>query len=255
MVKKTKILLKVVLVFCLVILIPLVGCSYKEYSGNHADLYTVAINSALWNLGHSYGADKAIDSQIEILEKDKFGRTLFTYREKYYIRNSISFSSLMVLQCASDGNVYYYEDFNYLLKQQEAYSTSLQNFDFSEIEYLKNINDWDKELDLAKCTKKKISRNKQDILTGTKKIEEEVLSQFNPTSSKYSIFLNLLTVDVNENSIVYGLIDKYDNGNILFAAFVNMEGEVIDWFVPDDLYNYQKELRKFKAKNGWVNIV
>ena len=109
--------------------------------------------------------------------------------------------------------------------------------------------------DLAKCTKKKISRNKQDIPTGTKKIEEEVLSQFNPTSSKYSIFLNLLTVDVNENSIVYGLIDKYDNGNILFAAFVNMEGEVIDWFVPDDLYNYQKELRKFKAKNGWVNIV
>ena len=250
--KSNKLLKTVLLTVCLIVLIPFAGCAYKGYSGKRTDLYTVAVNSVLWNLGHSYGADFAVDSQIEILETDKFGRTLFTYREKYYSRDSISFSALLVLQCSSDGYAYFYEDYNYLIKEQESHSATLQNFDESEKENLKSLNDWDKELDLSKCTKKKISRKKQAIPTDTNKIRKEVISQFNPLSSHCTVFLHLLTTDANANFIVYGFIDKLDDEDILFSAFVNSEGVVADWLIPDDLYNYQEELRSFKQVNGWV---
>ena len=36
----------------LVLLFSFSGCIYKGYSGKRQDLYTVAINSVLWNLGH-----------------------------------------------------------------------------------------------------------------------------------------------------------------------------------------------------------
>ena len=66
-----------VLLLVLTLLI-LTGC-YSGYSGEHTDLYTVAINSILWTFGHSFGADFPMNSEIEIIEQDQYGRTLFTY--------------------------------------------------------------------------------------------------------------------------------------------------------------------------------
>ena len=79
-----KIELYIFILICFVIIgLVFNGCTYKEYKGEYPDLYTVAINSILWNNGHSYGADKAVDSNIEVIETDEYGRILFSYYEKY----------------------------------------------------------------------------------------------------------------------------------------------------------------------------
>ena len=81
----------------LFILLCITGCKYKGYSGDYPNLYTVAINSVLWNNGHSFSADKYADSKIEIIDEDKYGRIMFTYYEKYYAGADISFSALKIL--------------------------------------------------------------------------------------------------------------------------------------------------------------
>ncbi|MDE7380101.1 MAG: hypothetical protein K2N14_03515 [Clostridia bacterium] len=224
------------------------GCGHKDYRGKYPDLYTAAINSVLWNYGHSSGADFYCDSEIEILEKDEYGRTLYTYYEDMHRIDSSS--SLIISQYSSEGYVYYYEDKNFCIKKQEPYSAKLQEFSQTEIEYLKSINDWGKELNLDKCTKKEIIRKKQDIPTDTKKIESEAIAIFNLSDTGY-VKLGYLTSDADGNYIVDGYIGS-DTDSIHFVTLLNSEGEVIDWLVPNDLYNYQEELMNFKQKNGWI---
>lgn len=245
---------RIVVVFCFIILIlPFTGCAYKGYSGNYVDLYTVAINSVLWNVGHSYGADRAIDSSIKVLEHDEFGRTLFTYREKYYSGTELSFSSLIILQASLNEYSYYYEDYNFLIRKQDPYAYVVE-FTQEEIDDLKAINDWGTELNLGKCIKKKTLRKKQNIPIENNTITNQVLRAFNCEKNDCKIFIHLLTSDDECRFIIYGMIKIFDGDNIYFAALANSEGDVVDWLVPDSLYNYQEELRSFKQKNGWISI-
>ena len=245
--KVIKILAGIICASFLMILTGCKGCSYNDYSGEHTDLYTVAVNSILWNEGHSSSADRFYDAEIEILETDTYGRVLYTYYEKTH--DTIAFSSLIITQYSSGGYVYYYEDYNYLIKEQELYSLELQRFGQEEIENLKTLNDWGKELNLKKCTKKEIIRDKQRIPTNEREIEEKVCLKFGLAANSY-IGLWYLTSDTGGNFIVYG---DNSNNNIRFAAFVNSEGNVIDWLVPQNLFAYQEELKNFKLKNGWVS--
>ncbi len=228
-----------------------VGCDYKGYSGKRTDLYTVAVNSVLWNNGYSYQTERVTDPQIEIIDTDEFGRTLFTYYEKYYAGAKLSFSALMISQGSLDGYVYFYEDSNYLIKEQELYSKELKNFTKEEIDYLKSLNDWNKVIDLQKCTKKKINKNKQDIPVNSQNIVEKTIAEFNLVGAKYNINLDYLTNDDNGNFIVYGLIICFDEKDIYFAAMVKKNGDSINWFVPENLYNYQIEFKNFKRDNSW----
>ena len=240
------------LIICLAVLLTaLAGCAYKGYSGKRTDLYTVAVNSLLWNNGYSYKTERVTDPQIEIVETDEFGRTLFTYYEKYYAGAKLSFSALIIAQCSLDGYVYYYEDSNYLIKAQELYSNELQGFTKEEIDDLKILNDWDKAVDLQKCVKKKISKSKQAMPVNSQTIIEKAVTEFNLNETKYNINLDYLTGDDNDNFIVYGSIIKSDDVNIHFAALIKTDGENIDWFVPDNQYNYQDEFKIFKESNGW----
>lgn len=102
-------------------LLILTGC-YSGYSGEHIDLYTVAINSLLWTNGWSMGYEARIDSEITILEQDSYGRVLFEYSESLFA-SGVSFSSIVVMQNCSDNFVYYYEDINFVSKEKEAYDT------------------------------------------------------------------------------------------------------------------------------------
>ena len=239
------------LIICLAVLLTaLAGCAYKGYSGKRTDLYTVAVNSLLWNNGYSYKTERVTDPQIEIVETDEFGRTLFTYYEKYYAGANLSFSALIIAQCSLDGYVYYYEDSNYLIKAQELYSNELQGFSKEEIDDIKILNDWDKAVDLQKCVKKKISKSKQVIPVNSQTIIEKAVAEFNLNETNYNINLDCLTGDDNGNFIVYGSIIKSDE-NIHFAALIKTDSENIDWFIPENPYNYQDEFKAFKESNGW----
>lgn len=252
---------KKILVFILsvVILILCNGCKYKGYFGEHSDLYTVATNSILWNNGHSFGAEREIDPEIEIIEQDRYGRTLFIYCEEYYScfwnETALTFSTLLIAQRTSEEVVYYYEDYNYITLKQEMY-TPRKEFAKEEIEYLKLLNDWDKALDLDKCISKSIVNNKPKIPEDAL-IFQVVREKLNVPLEK-KLELDYLTSDAAGNFIIYGARETVLEGKFAsdyFAAFVPSGNEIqeIEFFVPSDLCNYREEFIEFKKQNGWVS--
>lgn len=244
---------KSVLTVCLILTVMFFcGCSYK-YTGDYPDLYSVAINSILWNNGHSYGADRAIDAEIDIIEKDDYGRTLYTYYEKYYAGAEISFSALLIAQSSADGYIYFYEDYNFIIKKQELYSSNKISFTQEEIDNIKTLNDWNKELNLEKCIKKVIAVTKCEIPYEVQTLEEKIIDNFDLGDKNYNLFIDYLTDDNNGNFIIYGSIIKFNAEDIYFAAIVNSAENKIAYFVPENIYNYREEFITFKTENGWKN--
>lgn len=242
-----------VVILCAMLQLSLFGCQYRGYKGKYNDLYTTAINSILWNNGYSYGADRVIDSSIEVLEIDSFGRTLFTYHEKYYNNSNISFLALIITQYSDSKNVYYYEGDNYIIKKQEIYNSEIKTFDENEIIALKQENDWNEELLIDNCTKKQIINSKLKPSIDEEVLKEQLKKYYN-IREDCNIIVDLLTTDIKKNSILYGSIYKYNEQEyIYFIVFVNGNNECIDFLLPNDVYNYKHELTEFADKNGWVS--
>ncbi|MCM1260427.1 MAG: hypothetical protein NC182_05790 [Prevotella sp.] len=232
----------------------LTSCAYKGYSGDHLDLYTVAINSVLWLNGHSWGADFECDPQIEIIDEDIYGRKMFTYYEKYYSGADISFSALIICQDLNEKEVFYYEDINYIVKEQVIYAQNLKEFDDEEIEQLKLINDWNKEINHDKCIKKELTKSKLDI-PNEKEIEKEIIYNFDLVKGQYSLFMDFLTSDSdNSNYIIYGYIQKNDGEDIYFVGLIETQKDVfkkLNIIVPSNVYDYKTEFIEFKEMNNW----
>lgn len=243
------------LLLCVVILIGLTACTYKGYSGAYSDLYTVAINSVLWNNGHSFSADKYQNSQIQIIEKDMYGRTMFTYYEKYYAGASISFSALIVCQTSNEKEVFYYEDVCYIVKEQTLYAQTLVEFETEEIENLKKANDWNKELNFDKCIKKEITQQKPAI-PYRNDVEKAIVSQFHLEDEQYSLFVNFLTSNFdNSHFIIYGYIWENETDGTAFIGIVQRTEKSITnikFLVPSNAYNYKTEFMEFKHTNQWT---
>ena len=94
------------------------------------------------------------DPQIEKIDEANYGRVIFSYRARYYkgSDSNICFSALIICQASSNNEVLYYEDVCYIVKEQVNYTPEPdKEFDAEVIDYLKSINDWNKELDLEKC--------------------------------------------------------------------------------------------------------
>ncbi|MDE6613304.1 MAG: hypothetical protein K2K28_01980, partial [Clostridia bacterium] len=91
--KFKKALMQIFIIACIAIIIILfAGCGFRGYySGKDVDLYTVAVNSVLWNKVYLHQTERLENPQIKIIEKDEFGRTMFTYYERGY--GCVSFSS------------------------------------------------------------------------------------------------------------------------------------------------------------------
>ena len=254
---KKKCLLTFILAFCSVFIsISFAGCNLnKTYKGEYPDLYTVAINSILWNAGYSQQIETTEQPEIEILEKDDYGRTLYTYYE-----TSRAEKNLVISQYSEEDYVYYYEDFNFL--QKEGRRTA---FSEEESDYLKSLNDWGKELDLDKCVKKRIVRKKQSIPCDEKIIEEKVVQRFNEKGECFQTDLNYLTSDNSGNFLVYGdvSIKNVSGALIYFVIFIDADCEKFNFLVVSEIYSYQEELlgkysyqeklKTFKAENGWVS--
>lgn len=207
-------------------------------------------------MGHSYGADRAVDSKIEIIEKDKYGRTMFTYYERYYAGAKLSFSALIISQQSSEGYVYYYEDDNYIIMKQELFAKEIQGFSDENLESLKLKNDWNKEVDLSKCVKKTITNRKPDIPSYREIIKESIFDEFNLSDKENNVFTHFLTADTKGDFIGYGSIMKRDGDEIYFAFLVIIDNEKLDkihFFVSSNLYDYKNEFISFKESNGWHN--
>lgn len=243
---------KVISIFLLLLFVSfsLVSCVYKEYSGNYEDLYTVAINSVLWTNGHSFSADRYTNAKIEIIDTDSYGRTLFTYYEKYYYGADISFSALLVCQSVEQSRVFYYEDVNFIVKEQELYNKNLVSFSDNEIERLKVDNDWNLELNYEKCTSKQITKGKPKIPHDSE-IKARAVDEFDLKNDN-SLFLTYLTSSSSNSSfIVYGYERTIDTYFVYLIEQSNGEIQNMALFVPKDVFNYGEEFSEFKRANEW----
>ncbi len=69
---------------------------YQPISPEYAAHYTETINSLLWCRGNSSYGEKIYNPQIEIIDRDSFGRVLFSYKEGFSVIRGV----------VSDLNVY-----------------------------------------------------------------------------------------------------------------------------------------------------
>lgn len=243
---------RIVLMILLIFTTILSSCGYDGYSGNHFDLYSVAINSVLWLNGYSWGADYKCDPSIDVIEEDSYGRTMFIYYEKYYKGSDISFSALIICQDSNEKEVFFYEDINYIVKERILYTQKTENFTDDEIVYLKLINDWDKEIDYDKCVKKDIAKAKQK-LTSEKEIQKLIINEFTLVNGEYSLFMDYLTSNIDDSKyILYGYIRKTEQEGICFIGLVENSDDIrLNILVPSNVYDYKDEFIEFKKLNNW----
>ena len=181
---------------------------------------------------------------------------MFTYYERYYSGANLSFSALIISQQSSEEYVYYYEDDNYIIMKQELFASKIQGFSDENLESLKLLNDWNKEVDLNKCVKKTITNRKPDFPSYSEIIKESIYDEFNLSDKENNVFTHYLTTDLKGNFIGYGSIRKTSEDYNYFAFLVLIDNDKLDkihFFVPSNLYDYKNEFKYFKESNGWNN--
>lgn len=167
------------------------GPDLFKYNEDYPEFFSIAVYSLLGIQGKRY-------DEIEVLEKDSKGRTLFAFVSNDSPVNDYEtgFYSIIICQKTDSKYAYYYSDYNFI--------TAPTSEDISEAEILelKARNDWEKELDESKMTKVKI--------------EELELSD---DRKKTDIFKNLVDF---ENERVYDIISlgKDQNNRWLYYAIV-----------------------------------
>ncbi|MCI8596722.1 MAG: hypothetical protein HFE35_07950 [Clostridia bacterium] len=172
----------ITILVCYLSIITFSGCSYKGYTGEYPELFTVAINSIPNVKG--YGVSEVPHQPVvNLIEQDKYGRKFFCYSEEVgryandeernmALRGGVN---LVICQFSDSEYAYYYPNTTYisapLCEGNRIYiygknspatiDNPLNDFTDEEIEELKQKNDWGQELDLEKCEKAPIVRIKE----------------------------------------------------------------------------------------------
>ena len=227
------------IILCLLLLLTSSCDLLYYYKGNRWDLMTVAYNSMLYVWGGMVNINNG--PTLTVIEEDGKGRTLFYYCEK----NTISTHSLLICQKSTSEHVYFYSDVNFIDSPENDFSEQ-------EIQDLKQLNDWGLDFDESKCTKRAISKSKR-----------------NASEDDYTTFSTFVkSLELGDEYYCNGVQCCYldDYGRKLFFIFVAGNQEFIYYVVitnPDNsftkesvklltnYYNYQEEIRQFKAQNHW----
>lgn len=140
------------------------GIPFKGYTGEYPQLFTVAVNSIPDAKGY-YVSEVKHQPGISLIEEDSQGRQMFCYCED---DNNGTVMYLLICHSYDDENAYYYEGAytcapvsgnprNRIKAGGTKFPSTLVSpmLDFTDeqVEMLKEVNDWDRELNLSKCTK------------------------------------------------------------------------------------------------------
>ncbi len=246
------------------------GCNEEfVYTGENADLYTVAVNSVLGATGKWRFEAGYWNPMVKIIERDDYGRTMFLYYESQLIYDVNHV--LIISQVTENGKVFYYPDYNFIignvdefiaqdatteregytyyypLDEQGNFITFRAEFLSEQVEKLKSDNDWNKEMNLDKCISQSITTQKEQPLSerGKATLYQEVFGEY---SSSLSRNVEYLTKDDSGKELF--LVVNNDK-SVQDCRMVITDGENIHSKKINDLSNYQKELAVFKAENGW----
>ena len=242
------------LLFSIVIL--LTSCSIFnqdkfEYTGEYPELFSIAVNSILGartQYTNSWGFYLMPD--IEILDKDTYGRVLFSYSD-----GNLNFPSLLIMQQTSGNYVYFYPHYNFISSSKEY------NWEFTsdEIEELKKMNNWNEKIgDNDAFVRVRIVRHEEESLVPRYLLVEVYHEMFSDNNSA------LPTNIQNINSrMIFLRADDFGRSVYLATGTIH-GGNFVVIFQSDnsfDLelgileltnrYRYQTELRLFMNRNGW----
>ena len=277
---KSAVLCLIVTVFCIFSQ----GCflSPYKYSGERVDLYTVAVNSIFKANGYISNGEVLRDPIIEIIEEDKYGRVLFYYYERcgFYDKENMydeefynDSYSILIMQKKTDSYVYFYEDYCY-----ESHKIGDKKFlkdgvfDYTKLDFseLKEQNDWNKEINEEKCTKKPLVTRNNGKLNVSEKTFEKIISNYakitgykgDDTIYRYNRY-NTSDAYGRELYYVWGVgRDVYGEGvsptstaqHYEFAIIINPDGS----FTKDvciielqDTINCKDKIIAFKQLNKW----
>lgn len=164
--------------FILISIFSFGSCGFR-YRGEHIDLYTVAVNNIFAAKGYFSNGEASFDPTIEVIERDSYGRVMFFYNEGPL---SVFGRALVIMQKSDGDTVYYYQDTCQIPHIYTEYPENYREFKYNEIyseeeiALLKDVNDWNKPLDLEKCTKAEVSNEKND--EGYLGLEEENFEKY-----------------------------------------------------------------------------
>ena len=261
--------------FCIIVFsIPSCGfLNYSGYSGEHTDMYAVAVNNIFGVQGHLSNGEVIYDPEIHIVETDNYGRTLFFYSEYYddSLDSQINYGmAFVVMQNSKDGYAYYYADECYI----PYYDTTSDWNSISEqigadyFEQLKEANDWNCELNEEKCAKIKVTNKKANGRNHLRDYEfDEIIYPYEVKNGytgeddsfcKFSVYCEADSYG-RELYYVYGMtMNTLENGEKEFgyyeyAIILNADGTCSDNGIvriptPEDSFTIIKEL---KLSNNW----
>ncbi len=247
--KIKKIFISISILLCLTFTGCLDGIVDMTYSGENPEIFAIAINSILGDNGWMSSTD-------EIIEEDEYGRTMARYESILEGDYNRSFYSLIICQKVENGYAYFYPDFNFIIKPEGT------TFYQSEIDLLKERNDWGKPLDEGKMIKAKIVERKENVQNkktgGQKTIFDE--GEIFGGLIREDEYFRLLGFGKDKNERPLFTIAVYTpNGNDTskysrtYVLILNPDNSVQESYLMriEDDYNYQEQLKEFKELNDW----
>jgi len=225
------------------------GCTFnsEDYHGEYPELYSIAINSVLGAKGYIL-SERKVDAKLTVLEKDEYGRTMFVYSED----NDISAYSLIISQKSDGKYVYFYPDYNFISAPKNSFSTEA-------VAGLKQANDWGNEIDLNKCVKVEIVRQKMAGPITDRQLSDLYFKAFGEDSGNYRASTFFITDDYGRSIYLgYGWHEQKgqtDDGTTIYKTLLfNPNGSYDESkciMELSDIHNYQDALKAFKMQNGW----
>ena len=229
--------MKKILILFLTILL---AFSFASCQKNNSENINLKVCGSYAVPGMFYADMKGMGATCEPIERDSFGRILYTYSTRNFL-SEIQETVYVICQKYDSEYVYFYEDICYLPIDRSD----------DELETLKTKNDWDKELDLSK-----MSRRTNDI-TFDLVLNTSNDLVWNKAENVWSKALGVEVSDIKEMCIV----DEDPSGNVIcfskvsglvdkrYFVFCSSEYEIE--YMEIKSYSDLSELYSFKAKCGW----
>jgi hypothetical protein len=235
---------------CAVLLLSSCYQMHGVYSSGRSDLYAVACYSVPFITG-----DPNFDS-VKVVEKDKYGRILYEYTsdtDALYEYNSNYLHALLIRQKSDKKITFYYDNYSFII------STGDNSFSDSDIQRLKELNDWNRELASEKMSKVMNSFGPYgDLMFFEPEKAEDVVRSYLDLKTTPSFFSDIIAMDA-DNRIFYVLREYFKSTNnyvfgktyfVICDKEFNIESEN-SIMVVDDIINCQQAMQLFKERNNW----
>lgn len=218
------------------------------------DMIVFAMNTeALYSIFGCYGNTLR---DYSIIEEDKYNRVLFVMHSgqnaNVFItekpEDRFDYKYYLISQYVDYENeyIYYYPSVNMKLKYKSELSKE-------EINSFKELNDWDREIDLSKCIKRKMNLASKAYLD-TKHISKLAKENINGAENYY---INSCLFDIDKNGLeLYSVSfsELYENGPTKRAFAIIFDPSMPNKFDILELSSiyYIDSLEEFKEKNNWT---